>query len=48
MDEIVSDGMLIEVNGLDMSRLLSEDVEKALDRLLKSSTAGLNGFNSSI
>jgi hypothetical protein len=52
VDEIVSDGTLIDVRGMDLTRLLADadepHVKTALDRLLLSSAAGLNGFNNYI
>jgi len=52
MDKDVTDGILIDVRGVDIASLLSESVESgvmtALDRVLTSSTAGCNGFNNSI
>jgi hypothetical protein len=52
MDEEVSDGLLIDVRGVDISSLLSEPAESgimtALDRLLTSEADRCNDFNSYI
>ncbi len=52
MSDDVADGMLIDLRGTDIASLLTEPGESgmqtALDRILMSSTGGLNGFNNSI
>jgi hypothetical protein len=52
MDKDVTDGVLIDVRGADISSLLSESVDSAvktaLDRVLMSSATGCNGFDNSI
>ncbi len=52
MGEDVSDGLLIDVRGLDLGELLTEhcdtEIETALDRLLESSDNICYSFNSYI
>jgi hypothetical protein len=49
MDEEISDGVLIDVCGVDMADLLTEPansrMKTALDRVLMSSADECNGFN---
>jgi hypothetical protein len=49
MGDDVADGTLIDLRGVDIASLLTESgTQTALDRILMSSTGGLNGFNNSI
>jgi len=52
MDDDVADGQLIDVSGVDIASLWTEvgepSVKTALDWLLTSNAASLNGFNNSI
>lgn len=50
MGDDVADGTLIDLRGVDIASLLTESAgtQTALDRILMSSTGGLNGFNNSI
>ncbi len=49
MIDDVADGMLIDLRGVDIDSLLTESgTPNGLDRILMSSTGGLNGFNNSI
>ena len=52
MDKYAADGLLIDVRGVDMASLLTEDaapsMKTALDRILMSSADSCNEFNNSI
>jgi hypothetical protein len=52
MDEDVTDGLVIDVCGVDMGSLMTdaarEGMKTALDRLLTSNANGSNGFTNSI
>ena len=52
MDEDAADGLLIDVRGVDMARLLIEatepGMETALDRILMSGAGSCNEFSNSI
>jgi len=52
MGEVISDGAIIDVRGIDPASLLTRanwsDVQTALDRLLTSQAENYNGFNSFI
>jgi hypothetical protein len=52
MNEDVADGMVFDLRGVDMTKLLAEasgaDMKTALDRLLISNASGNNGFSNCI
>jgi hypothetical protein len=52
MDEGLSDGVIIDVRGVDLASLLTpasgSDVQTALDRLLTSQAENYNSFNNFI
>lgn len=52
MDEGLSDGVVMDVRGVDLASLLAQahgsDVQTALDRLLTSQAENYNGFSSFI
>jgi hypothetical protein len=49
MGDDVSDGQACDVRHMDPASLISEpSLRTALDRILKSDTAGLNGFTNAI
>ena len=52
MNEDVTDGMVFDLRGVDMTSLLVEalgaDMKTALDRLLISNASGNNGFSNCI
>jgi hypothetical protein len=52
MDEGISDGVVIDVRGVDLASLLTQangpDVQTALDRLLTSQAENYNGFGNFI
>jgi hypothetical protein len=52
MDEGISDGVVIDVRGVDLASLLTQangsDAQTALDRLLTSQAENYNGFGNFI
>ena len=52
MGEDVADGLLVDVHGVDLASLLTDDAESsvatALDRILMSNAGSCNDFNNSI
>lgn len=52
MNEDATDGMVLDLRGVDMTNLLVEavraDMKTALDRLLISNASGNNGFSNCI